>query len=216
MCRIENKCLVKQGGVVDNRKLLQEMANKTKPNLMTRTTDKKILPEVQSVQHDKKKRKREDNKEEITVSNTASVQKRKKLTRKNEDNKQNVGHVGLRSSSSSCMDKTVGGGKIKWEPWLPVDGLQGGVSSLRQAGRGGSTARITGFFESLGRHQTGQGVGTDVLCTQECTVGRGELANGRGLATTSGLVRAGPGLEPTLTGLSQQPMGEGSTSEPRD
>ena len=49
-----------------------------------------------------------------------------------------------------------------------------------------------------------------------CTVGRGELANGRGLATTSGLVRAEPGLEATLTGLSQQPMREGNTSEPRD
>ena len=110
----------------------------------------------------------------------------------------------------------MGGGKSKWEPWLPVDVFQGEISNLKQAGRGGNTARITGFFESLQRHQTGQGVGTDVLCTQECTVGRGELANGRGLATTSGLVRAGPGLEPTLTGLSQQPMGEGSTSEPRD
>ena len=106
----------------------------------------------------------------------------------------------------------MGGGKSKWVPWLPVDVFQGEISNLKQGGRGGSTARITGFFESLLRHQTGQGVGTDV----HCTVGRGELANERGFATTSGLVRVEPGLEATLTGLSQQPMGEGNTSEPRD
>ena len=158
------------------------------------------------MQSDQKKRKREDKKEENTVS--SSVPKRKKLS-KIEDNKL---CAGLRSSSSPSMDKTVRGDKNKWEPRLPVDVFQGDISDLKQGGRGGSTARITGFFESLLRHQTGQGVGTDV----RCTVGRGELTNGRDFATTSGLVRAEPGLEATLTGLGQQPMREGNTSEPRD
>ena len=101
------------------------------------------------MQSDQKKRKREDKKEENTVS--SSVPKRKKLS-KIEDNKL---CAGLRSSSSPSMDKTVRGDKNKWEPRLPVDVFQGDISVLKQGGRGGSTARITGFFESLLRHQTG-------------------------------------------------------------
>ena len=144
MCRIDKKCIVQRGGIVDNRKLLEVMASNVQSNLLTRKNDKKTPPEVQS---DKKKRKREDKKEENIASSSVpvSVPKRKKLSNK-EDNRV---CVGPRSSSSSLsMDKTVGGDKIKWEPQLPVDVFQGANSNLKQGGRGGSTARIT-FFLSL-------------------------------------------------------------------
>ena len=61
----------------------------------------------------------------------------------------------------------------------------------------GSTARITGYFESLLEHQTRPGVSTAV----RCTVSKGELTNGRDFAITSGLVTAKPWLEATLPGL---------------
>ena len=79
MQRKDKKSMV-QRGIVDNRKLLQDMASKVKSNLKTRSEDKKTPPEVQS---DKKKRKREDKKEENTGN--SSVPKRKKLS-KQEDN----------------------------------------------------------------------------------------------------------------------------------
>ena len=129
MCRIDKKCIVQRGGIVDNRKLLKVMASKVQSNLLTRTNDKKTSPDVQS---DKKKRKREDKKEEHTVSSSVSVPKRKKLSN-TEDNEL---RAGLRPSSSSSMDKTVRGDKNKWEPRLPVDVFQGDISVLKQGGRG--------------------------------------------------------------------------------
>ena len=190
-------------GVIDNRIMLQDMASKAKSNFKTSMEDKKRSMGGNS---DKKKRKREDKKEE-NIGNS-SVPKRKKLSKKVD----NQVEEGRRSSSSSSMDKNMRGDKIKWEPRITVEGFQGDSSVGKQGGRGGSTARITGYFESLLEHQTRPGVSTAV----RCTVSKGELTNGRDFAITSGLVTAKPWFETTLHGLDQQPMGEGKTSEPRD
>ena len=127
-------------GVIDNRKMLKEMASKAKTNFKTSMEDKKIL---MGGNNDKKKRKREDKTEEKI--GTSSVPKRKKITQKED----NLREAGRRSSSSSSMDKNKRGDKIKWEPWITVEGFQGDSSVVKQGGRGGSTARISVFFESL-------------------------------------------------------------------
>ena len=114
-------------GVIDNRKMLKEMASKAKTNFKTSMEDKKIL---MGGNNDKKKRKREDKTEEKI--GTSSVPKRKKITQKED----NLRETGRRSSSSSSMDKNKRGDKIKWEPCITVEGFKGDSYIVKQGGRG--------------------------------------------------------------------------------